>query len=346
MTDGATYKPAGLESTTLLLNNISQYIKNVEPYTIGGPGSSQIGVQESIIDLYREGLILVDNNPDNITSPQANLNLINSWSSYQASKSNQSLLGNCKVSLDTWALNTTNCSSNPFNQAYPADYQFGSQSCLGIFSLDAGTIGNRYSDSKFASCNQVNGQTIAQILINQYNGLNKHFDDVKRKFRYLKEYYTDNLNGTYQDLLQSGGTLTEPIQSLNSTFGDYLDYVSGSRNGIINNANCAFFRQRLLSANSYLCDAGSDLRKSFAALVVSLVFGAIGCIFMYLYLRKLEAGFRFIDDEDLKESKLSRITPIQSIAPRTEEFKSDGERGTFSDIENPSLKCLVRTERD
>jgi len=310
--NGRTYDGLDFGKGTDLLQNMSNMISDAGLYMVNGPGSREIQRQEGIMDLYIQGLLYANSSASNVTGPRANLEILTSWANYQVSGSNQEQLADCKVSKDSWVLNTTNCTTTPFNIAYSPDEFFGDSMCLGIHSIDSGTIGQRYNDESFAKCAQVSGENISEILINNYQGLNRHFDDVRRKFRFLKDFYNSNLNDKYQDILESAIPITSPIQVFNQSFGDYLDYVTGSINGIVYNSNCSFFRTKLLAANTFVCDFGSEAKSTLTALIIATIFGIIGSILVYLYLRKLETYFRLIEDQSGKSLRSSMQSSARS----------------------------------
>jgi len=291
--------------------------------------------KKSIMDLYIEGLLYASSSDTDVMGPRANLENLNSWANYEVSGSNQEQLAECKVSRDSWVMNSTNCTTNVFNQAYKADEYFGESVCLGIYSVDAGTIGKRYNDEKFARCASVGGENISEILINNYQGLNRHFDDVRRKFRFLKDFYNSNLNDKYQDVLETAVSITGPIQRFNQSFGDYLDYVTGSINGIIYNSNCSFFKPRLLAANKFVCDLGNEAKEGLITLVISTILGIVGSILVYLYLRKLETYFRLIEDQSgksLRSSMKSMSSARSSIVGSLSQINPEPERSSSQNL--------------
>lgn len=338
---GETYQGVGFEDGTLLLSNISQYIKDIEPFVVGGPGSLENIAQQQIMDLYIQGLMLVSNDSTDPMGPLANLAILTSWTNYKVENSSQGLLSQCKVSQDTWVINATNCTTagSVFQSTYSPTTLFGSDLCLGIYSLDAGTISQRYSEENLAGCNPVNSESLSEIIINNYGGLNRHFDDVRRKFRFLQDYYTYNLEDRYQDVLQAATELTNPIQALNQTFGDYLDYISGEVNGILHNANCSLFKQRILAINPYLCDFGSNIKSTLIALTLATMCGIISGILVYLYFRKLETYFRLIEDDSRPTSRASsrtslKVSSINQIAPEpTVDTRITLDKGSLTELE-------------
>jgi len=331
--NGRTYNGLNFGNGTGILKDMSDFISEAGIYMVNGPGSREIARQKSIMDLYIEGLLFANSSATNVMGPIANLEEMNSWANYEVTGSNQEQLAECKVSRDSWVMNTTNCTTNIFNQAYKANEYFGESVCLGLYSVDAGTIGQRYNDEKFARCASVGAENISEILINNYQGLNRHFDDVRRKFRFLKDFYNSNLNDKYQDVLETAVSITGPIQRFNQSFGDYLDYVTGNINGIIYNANCSFFKPKLLAANSFVCDLGSEAKGGLIALIISTIFGIIGSVLVYLYLRKLETYFRLIEDQSgksLRSSMRSMSSARSSIVGSLSQINPEPERSSSS----------------
>mmetsp|Transcript_32882 Transcript_32882/g.29764 ORF Transcript_32882/g.29764 Transcript_32882/m.29764 type:complete len:106 (+) Transcript_32882:1357-1674(+) len=87
--------------------------------------------------------------------------------------------------------------------------------------------------------------------------------------------------------MESVYVITEPIEELNNAGDGYMKNV-GSETGITKNSNCNFLRNRMLAANTYICDMSDDIFLTMIVLAGVSAGGLLASVFMYLYLRKLQ----------------------------------------------------------
>jgi len=339
---GDTFSATGMSVAGNILGQIAYYVQNIENYTVDGPGSYEIKTQKAIIDLYMQGLILANVDDTNPTSTIYNLNALNSWAnhSYAKGQSNQYVQSACKISTDEWVLNTTNCTNTAWNDLNSATAFFGEKICIGIWSFDPTTIGDRYNDANFPGCTSVSGQTISEILEDQYDALDRHFSDVKLKFQQLKRFYDMNLNTQYKLILQNATEMTDPIVQLNRSLEMTLDYIAGPEHGILNNSNCSFIKSRMTASNVYICEVSSAAQKTLVTLLVSTFLAVTSGAFAYLYFRKLEIDtpHRHFMKVSSKETALNQIMPDPDDSQRLDTSHPD-----YPDVEQQ--ETVIEGER-
>jgi len=343
--NGDTFRATGMETSGNVLGQIAYYIRNIENYTVDGPGSFEIPAQKAIMDLYIQGLILANNDSTNPTSTIYNLNALNSWSnySYDNGESNQFIRSDCKITTDEWVMNTTNCTNAAWNDLDSATAFFGEKICMGIWSFDPATITNRYQDAKFPGCSVVGTDTISQILEDQYDALDRHFSDTKNKFQQLKRYYDMNLNTQYKLILRNATEMTDPIRQLNQSLEMTLDYIAGPEHGILNNSNCSFIRSNLLASNVYICKASSAAQKTMITLIVSTFLAAACGAFTYLYFRKLEIDLPTRQFMKINSKEKETATALNQIMPEEDTQRFDTSHPDFPDAEQQ--ETVIHGER-
>lgn len=165
-------------------------------------------------------------------------------------------------SLDTWVLNSINCTSSmgaAFNPSQPTN-NYGNPTCIGFNQFSTYTGSDRYTSG---SCPNINGVPLV-------NGFETHLNQVNTVFGTLQ---TDLniVSSNNANFMSEVRNVITPFATVGDTINDILQTVGNSQTGIIANMNCAF-----IGANTH--SVVDDICIGYLPLIFET------CIFLFFFL--------------------------------------------------------------